>query len=104
MALALAQHVGGARHVDEGRVADLRAVGADGQEEVRFVGRRIAGIHAHFHGVAGLVRLERDALHVILQEQRDVREDGCQLARGIPRNRIRARETDWRPAGPRDSV
>jgi hypothetical protein len=65
---ALAEHVGGARHVYEGRVADLRAVGTNGDEEVRVVGERIAGIHPRFDRVARLVRLEGNALHVILEE------------------------------------
>ena len=70
-----------ARHIEERRVADLRAVRADGDEEVALVGHRLRRIHARFHGVARLVRLERDALDVVLQEHRHVREELLQLAR-----------------------
>ena len=73
--LALAQHVGDARHVQKRRVADLRAVGADGDEKVALVGHGLGGIHARLHGVARLVRLERDALDVVLQEHRNVRKE-----------------------------
>ena len=79
VASALAQHVGGARHVNERGVAELRPVGANGHEEMGLVGRGFARVHAHLHGVAGRVRLEGDAFHVVFEKQRDVREDGLQF-------------------------
>src|ERR1039457_4062061 len=80
MALALAQHVGDARHVKKSGVADLRAVGADGDEEVALAGDWLGGIHPGFYGVAGLVRLEGDAFDVVFQEHGDVREELFELA------------------------
>ena len=99
--LALAQHVGRARHVDERRAADLRAMRADGDEEVRLRRRqRRPASSATSRRVAGLTGWNDDALHVILQKQRDVREDSLRARRGTRRTRIRGRETDSaRPAG-----
>src|ERR1035438_10138398 len=80
MALALAQHVGDARHVKKSGVADLRAVRADGEEEVALAGDWLGRIHPGFYGVAGLVRLEGDAFDVVFQEHGDVREELFELA------------------------
>src|ERR1035441_90012 len=80
MVLAFAKHVGHPRHVKKCRVADLRAVGTDGDEEMALVGNRLGAIHPGFHGIAGFMRLERDALHVVLQEHGDVREELLELA------------------------
>src|ERR1017187_859402 len=80
MALALAQHVGDARHVEKSRIADLWAVGADGDEEVALTGNGLGGVHPGFHRVAGLMRLEGDAFDVVFQEHGDVRKELLELA------------------------
>ena len=81
MALAFFQHIGHTRHVEKSRVADLRPVGADREEEVALIGDRLSGIHARLHRVSRLVRLERDTLNVVLQEHRDVRKKLPELLR-----------------------
>src|ERR1017187_7106616 len=80
MALTLAQHVGDARHVEKSRIADLWAVGADGDEEVALAGNGLGGVHPGFHRVAGLMRLEGDAFDVVFQEHGDVRKELLELA------------------------
>src|SRR5260370_27398352 len=56
MALAFSQHVGHARHVKKGRVADLRPVGAHRDEEVALIGDRLCRIPAGLHRVSRLGR------------------------------------------------